>query len=239
MLGKPLFEKKELQEFLLTVFILSLIFFFFKWRNTDFDLLIGINWYIATFLFTLAVSFLARYLQKRQAYKKGYRGVFKNAWQGMSITLFISFFSFGLLPILAPGRIELKGVERIRMGSYRFGGLNFKDMAKNASLGILVYIGVATCLGFFYNGQDILHHFIFICMLLAVFSVLPIRSYDGLIIFTKSRPVYVFFAGFVILYALLFFFTGIFSPLLFLLAALVFTVIIWFLFIYFIENKQF
>lgn len=231
-----IFQGKELQDFLLTTFILSLIFFFFKWRNTDLNTLTGTALFISTLLFVLVVTFLSRYFQKIAARKRGYKAIFANTWQGMGITLAISFFSLGLIPLLSPGRMILDHNYKLRIGHHRK-GVNHKDMSFVSIIGILTYLLAVIILKivFVSTENEFFKYLTLICLLLAVFSILPIPTFEGINIFAHSRLLFFFFFVFVITYSAMVLFSNTFYIIIPLLVAAILSGF----FLVVIEKKEF
>ena len=225
MLKKYLdFAPNELKTFLFTGFVLSLILFFFKWRNTDFDLFIGLNWFILTLLIVYFLTAIARLLQKIVAHKKGYIATFKNSWKVTTITLGLSFFSFGFLPLLAPGRMELEPVERLRLG-HNQQGIRWKDMSSVSLVAISTYVVFVVILKLLVISTEgiVFKHVLLISLLLAIFSAIPAPNYDGINVFANSRPIYLFMFAFIIIYAAMIWFTNMFILIIPLLAAIAIT----------------
>jgi len=227
MPGQRLFKPKEIKDLLLTGFVLSLIFFFFKWRTTDLTIQTGIAFFLATFVFVMIVTTTARALQKIVAKKIGYEGSFSNTLPGMAITLAMSFFSFGLLPLLSPGEIKLEHKEHLSLGKRFRYGVNYKDMSKVAIVSIATYIVFVIILKAVFASTDnfLFEYFTMICILLAFFSILPIPSYEGIKIFAKSRIVYSFLFLFVLTYGILVLFTKMFIIIIPLFIAIILTII--------------
>ncbi len=225
MTKEPVFEPKELEKFLLTTLSLSLVFFFFKWRTTDLNLATGAALFITTVLFTGIVTFFARFLQKKIAKKLGYEGKFSNTIPGMGISLAISFFSFGLIPLLSPGEVNLEHNPRTSLGKRFSQGVNYRDMSKVAITSIIVYIVFVIILKILFSSTDneLFSYLTMICVMLAFFSVLPIPTFEGIKIFANSRIVYCFMFIFVLTYSVLVLFTKLFIIIIPLFIAIILT----------------
>jgi Zn-dependent protease len=217
--------KESFGNFIFATFILSIVLFFFTWSTTDFTLAAGISFFVVNCIFVFAISYFARAVQRWWARKKGYIAHYYNTWQGILITITISFFSFGVVPLLSPGNMQLEPNERLKFGKTHR-SLEYKDNAQVALLAPLLYILIVIFLKMFFVSKDtspLLYHLIVSCLLLAFFSMLPIPSFDGINIFAYSRALYVFMFVFVILYALLVMFASSFFILIPVLGAIGFT----------------
>lgn len=230
------FEKSEFNNFLLSVFVMSLVFFFFVWRTTDFNFIGGLGVFVVFFIFTFVISFIARWVQKFAARKRGYQAVFKNTWQGMAVTIAISFFSFGLIPLLSPGRIQIIHDEKARLGKFRY-GFRYKDMSFVAIMGIVTYVVLVFLLKIFFStkNNELVNYLTMIGALIAGFSILPIPTFEGINILAHSRLLFFFFFVFVVAYGALLWFTNLYTIIIPLFVAILLTAG----FLYFIEDKQF
>ena len=207
------FTKDEANMFGLTVLTMVVVYFLYAWRSTDLTVASGIVFGITLLAYIGGIHLVARLLQKNRAYRRGYDAVYKNTWPALAITFALSFFSFGALPLLAPGSVELTHDPRRRLGQFRY-GLNLKDLAAAAVIPSLIGVLVTFIVRFFYVSPT-KTPFVFTLLLFSIlysfFNLLPIPSFDGLHIFFYSRIQYVFLLVFVCMFGILVLFTAYFA----------------------------
>ncbi len=220
-------ERTEKKGILITGFTIALVVFMFAWRTTDYSFLTG----TVAFLALVAMSMISLFLFVSGAKVFGlYRGysVHYNSWtNGLLVGFVVSFISYGLLPIIFPGHMEIKAIERLRHGKAYFGE-NKKDMfliLASAPLTALIvsflffYLVLFTGMGVFYYG-------VVINALIAFFSLLPFTKNIGATMFFARRTEYFALVGITAFYFIIIISQSIFPLLFILLAALIYWVVI-------------
>ncbi|RJQ17541.1 hypothetical protein C4573_01015 [Candidatus Woesearchaeota archaeon] len=220
----PLFTNSELAQLLLASASMGLIFFFWKWRKTDFDVASGISFFIFSVLAVFLFVVIARSVQKYVARKRGYLAVYQSSRTALGLTTVLSFFSFGALVVVAPGQMELRHQAAWRLGKFQY-QLRYKDVAAVAFTGPLVHIMLAFVMHFFYvskTATPVVYYLIFINLFIAMFALLPLPYFDGINVLMHSRMLYIFLLVFVISFSLLVLLTNFFAFIIALLLAILF-----------------
>jgi hypothetical protein len=185
-------NRKELIQFFVAVVFCGFILSFRKWGTTQFNLPEGVSnfllyttlFIIIYFIFIAAQKFLGSYL--------GYKCTFETWYYGPVIGLLITFMTYGFIPFLYLGNIQLKEDMKFRLGKFR-NYLNIKDMmyigmAGPAAVLILIFVMqpvyMATHAQFLYDA-------IIACTWVLLFSALPLPKTNGINIILKSRPLWV------------------------------------------------
>ena len=112
--------------------------------------------------------------------------------------LLLTFASNGNLYFLAPGHVTLTHMPRLRLGEFRY-GMNLWEYAKVATAGPVGNLLLAAFFkAFTFLGNPLIEKAVTINILLALFSMVPLPSTDGLDIFFGSRIFYFFALSIVI-----------------------------------------
>ena len=194
-------SQKEIQGYILTSFLISIIIFFFVWRITDFSIGRGILHFIGIFLGSLISMATFIIIPKLIAIMKKYTATYTTWLNGLLSGLVIGFVSMGYLPIVFPGMIEVKTIDRLRHGIV-FPGENKKEIFL-----ILVSAPVfALFLGLIFkslyvNTQAVFFYYgLLINTFIAIFSLLPFGSNLGIHLFYTNKSKY-----FIVLFFTIFF----------------------------------
>ncbi len=223
--------RKEINQILGTVFAMSIVFFLWQWRTADFTILTAVIYFIFVLLVVLISMLVHEMMHHYWAKKRGYRHEYEFSMAGQLISVFLTFFSFAYLLFLAPGGTIVHHDKKLRVGKYYYGP-NQKDAAFIAFMGPFANFLVAFLLSFFYQpgvSNPLLHTVIFVNLMIAVFSLLPLPTYDGISIFAFSRLSWFFLFILTLLYSLLLLVAGIHSLLLSVLLAILISIGFWYL----------
>lgn len=190
------FNPLERHEFLFSVTIITIILFMFSWRTTDYSFLTG---FLDLFLLSL-VSFVSLFVFvggiKFFAIGRGYDAEY-NYWIGGLLGGFlISFISYGFLPIVFPGVINIKSNDRLRHGKI-FVGENKVDVFWILASGLVTNIIFSFVLLIIYSitGFEIIYYGALLNAFISFFASLPFPNNIGLHMFYMKRKQYFFFLG--------------------------------------------
>jgi hypothetical protein len=196
------FSKKELFWLLITALVAGFALTFRRWGGKTFNLGEGISNLVIAAILLFAFLLIHFSVQKLVALKLGYVSKYKAWLNGLLISLVLSFFTYGYFPLFFTGSLLHDVIPKLRVGIFR-GGVKHKDLGLIAFagpfsnlviVGILAPIYLATKSSFF-------HTAIVINLLMAIFSLLPIPTFEklrqfaggttGLYLFIASRWVFV------------------------------------------------
>jgi hypothetical protein len=161
-------------------------------------------------------------IQKIMALKMGYDSEYKIWMNGLLISLMVCFLSWGYLPLFFTGALWMTAIPKLRVGTFR-GGVMQKDLALIAFSGPFINLIAIGIIAPFYmvTGSSLLYSAIVINLLIAIYSLLPIPTFEkfrqfkggttGLYILIFSRWVYILVFAFVLIYAMLILIAHIFS----------------------------
>jgi hypothetical protein len=200
------FTKEEIKGLLITILVIAFIVSFREWGTDGFNLIEGLfNLFSAILI--VALGILAHVsLQRIYSYKLGYVARYEHFLYGILGGLVLCFASNGNLYFLSPGHVRLTLMPRLRMGEFRY-GMNMWEYAKIAASGPLVNIILAIFFkAFMFLGNPLIEKAMFINIVLALFSMVPLPNTDGLDIFYGSRLLYFCTLGFFIGVALAIYF---------------------------------
>jgi hypothetical protein len=217
------YSGKELFYLLITTLVAAFILVFRKWGEGDqFNMGEGLtNFFISAvviFIFLL-IHFSA---QKLTALKLGYTSEYKFWLNGVLISLILCFFTYGYLPIFFTGSLLYQIVPKLRVGIFR-GGVKHKDLGMIAFAGPLSNLIVVGLLApiFIASESSFIREVIIVNLLIAVYSLLPIPTFEklrqfaggttGLYILIASRWVYVLVFATVIFFSVMILLFNIFS----------------------------
>jgi hypothetical protein len=235
------FSKKELLWLLITALVAGFVLTFRKWGEKTFNPGEGIFNLIITAALVFIFLLIHFSVQKLTALKLGYVSEYKAWLNGLLISLVLSFFTYGYFPLFFTGSLLYDVVPKLRVGVFR-GGVKHKDLGLIAFagpfsnliiVGLLTPIYLATKNSFF--GTNILSPVILINLLMAIFSLLPIPTFEklrqfaggttGLYLFIASRWVFVLVFVIVLAFAALILLFQVFSYVIALLIGIVVAII--------------
>lgn len=192
-------ESKEKKSMFMSAGIIALTTFLFIWKNTAFTLLSGILNIALLFVAAAIVLWILIAAAKAIAIWKRYTASYTSWMEGLLVGFVISFLSYGYLPVLFPGVIEIQTIERLRHGK-EFPGENVKDIS--FVLTGTIYVLVLVSLVFQQLTKAIPIQFFKYCLLISglilFFAMLPIPHNIGLHLFYSNRKRYYFTSFFVI-----------------------------------------
>jgi hypothetical protein len=198
------FSRKELAQIFWTSLAFGFILSFRKWgAGKEFDLVAGLgNIILGLIVVFLSLAFHVS-LQKLVAIKLGYTANYTYWFNGILLSLLLVFVTAGWFAFILPGAVMIELVPRLRMGKFRY-GINKKDVARVALAGPIAHILIVLFMGIIYFNTDkseFVFSIIFVNLLLAIYSSLPIPKIDspqrmdsgsdGLGLFYFSRTLYV------------------------------------------------
>ncbi|MCA9478687.1 MAG: hypothetical protein KC535_06065 [Nanoarchaeota archaeon] len=187
------FDQKERKDFFITSIILSLILFFFVWRTTDYDLVSALASYFQFFIIVIGSLFLFVAVPKWFAIHRHYTAQYQGWLMASLIGFVVSFTTYGFVPLLFPGLIEIQRIDRLRHGKV-FPGENRYDIFTILSLAPITSIFLSIILQFFFQLTDL--PFFYAGMVfsaaLAFFSLLPFSKNIGAHLFYTNKTNYFF-----------------------------------------------
>lgn len=195
------FDEKERKDFLITSIILSLILFFFVWRFTNYNVLTGLGAYIQFFIIVMGSLFIFISSSKWFAIQRHYTAHY-SAWITAALIGFVvSFTSYGFVPLLFPGLIEVKAIKRLRHGKI-FPGENKYDIFTILSIAPITSILLSIIMQFFYQITTLpfFKYLMIFNAALAFFSLLPFTKNIGLHLFYTNKTNYFFLLSFALFF---------------------------------------
>jgi hypothetical protein len=183
------------------------------------------------------ISFIIHFsAQKLIALKLGYSSEYKRWLNGLILGPMICLFSYGYLPLFFSGTLFYDAIPKLRTGVFR-GGVKHKDLGLIAFAGPFSNIVLVGLIAPFYLATEgvFLKTFIIINLLVAVFSMLPIPTFEklrqfsggttGLYLFIASRWVFVLVFATILAYSALVILFNIFSYIIALILGIIVAVI--------------
>jgi Zn-dependent protease len=235
------FTVKELSSLLITALVSAFGVTIAKGWNV-FDLVggSGVAPYVLNLLLVAAlilVCFLIHFsAQKVVALKLGYSSEYKMWLNGLLLGPIICLFSYGYLPLFFSGTLFYDVVPKLRAGVFR-GGVKHKELGAMAFAGPfsnIVLVGILAP-AYLATKAPFLKTFIILNLLVAVFSLLPIPTFErvrqfsggttGLYLLIASRWVFVLVFAIVLAYSLLIILFSLFSYILAIIIGIVVAVI--------------
>jgi len=192
---------QEKKDFFLTNLVLTLIFFFlFKnllWLHEEVSVFFIISKLVLLFIITGVVLALAIFVAKRYAIIHGYTAHYYSWKNGLLIGFVLSFLSYGFLPVLFPGVITLKRIERHRHGKL-YPGENLHEIFWMILFveSTFFLIAIISSFLFFITNIVLFYYFMIIASIIAFFSLLPFNNNLGSHFFFSKRFIYFFFLFF-------------------------------------------
>lgn len=211
------FSFREQKEILLSAIIFGFILSFRKWGVVEFDFVSGIKSFIFATIAVLIAIVANVSVQKVFALRTGYKMHYYWWFQGTIIGVFITFISFGFIPVLYPGTTYFEAISKLRLGIFRY-GMMLKEIVFASVMGIVSNMILVLFASFLYlqTNNDWVMYFININLIFAFFTMLPLPKVSGIKIgegattgfniYFFSRQLYIFLFATLIAYALLIYF---------------------------------
>ncbi|HLC74230.1 MAG TPA: hypothetical protein VJH88_00060 [Candidatus Nanoarchaeia archaeon] len=187
------FSHTELRDLAIATVIIGFVFSFGDWGGESVDIFVGIRHFIIT-LFLAAISlFFHEAAHRVMALLIGYKAEFKLWWGGLVASLIIVFISDGKIPLALPGGVVNAILVRQRLGEFRY-GLNYWENGlialygplANLALAFFAKVGLAI-----FPESYFLNQLLFLNIIMAICTMLPIPPLDGISTFFGSRVVYI------------------------------------------------
>ena len=227
------FSNKELRDLGIALLIVAFIFAY----DDKSEVFIASHWIANLFkiLFMIFITFLVHELgHKIFALYMGMHAYFRVWPLGLFLGAVVAFISGGVVPLILPGRVEMKINTLNRLGHFRYGRNLFTGgfIAMAGPVANLLFATFFKTLSLFGIAVEFFDQLTFINLYYAVFAMLPLHMTDGVHMFYASRNWYVIIfaslVGYILLYML-----QIYS----LIFALLIGLAAWFLFYYFFESQ--
>lgn len=201
-----MFSKKEYLSLIIASLVLSFIFSFAEWGYEEFSVSIGIRNLLLAFIVSLIVLLLREYLRKIIAKKIGFETEVK-LWSikkdlklfnikqlpiGVVISLLAIFISNGSFKFAAVSNYDLKNYSKKDL-KRRYKYIRGIEEAIIASLGAIV----PTLLALIFNSLNI-DKAVSIASIIAIYSIIPFPSQDGIKMYFGSLWYYILIMFFVI-----------------------------------------
>ncbi|MFT4282883.1 MAG: hypothetical protein ACMXX6_00475 [Candidatus Woesearchaeota archaeon] len=219
---------QELKFFILIILTAGFILSFRAWGTQRFDLQLGLQ-NLILYTLTFAIFYLIFIIsQKIIAYKLGYSSEFTLWPLGPMIGVLITFMTYGVIPFLYLGAIDIKTIPRLRLGKLRT-SMNFKDLMYVGITGPLTLLLVTVLILepiYFLTRLEILKTIIWICALIIFYTTLPLPNSNGVNILLYSKLIWIIIFTFSIITLSLILLFNIYSYIIALILALTATLII-------------
>lgn len=199
------YTSTELLFMLVTSFISGVLISFRKWGGETFDLNLGIENLVISTLFSFIALFIFVSGQKFYAVRKGFTHEYRINHYGLVIALFLAVFVDGILYFLAPGYVLFVQTDKPRVGKWRYRPY-FHEYGYGVQHGLYVLLVVAAL--FAAIPHPLTFEFARICLLFAMFSLVPFPLWSGMQLFFASIYQYAFVCSFVIGFSVLLLFVG-------------------------------
>ena len=235
------FTSKELFNLLITALVATFGITIAKgWGIFDLIGGKGAAAYLLNFVIIAFITFISFIIhfsaQKIVALKFGYSSEYKMWVNGLLIGPMLCLFSYGYLPLFFSGSLLYDVIPKLRAGTFR-GGVKHKDLGIISFAGPFSNILLVGLLAPVYLATkgEFLKTFIIINLLVAIFSLLPIPTFEklrqfaggttGLYLLIASRWIFVLVFATVFLYALLIILFNIFSYIIALVLGIIIAII--------------
>jgi len=199
------FNKQEISGIAFAILVTGFVFSFRDWGGEQFSFATGMTNLLLMVLVAGISFFFRTACQKMYALSQGYDTQFKVWWLGLLIMLLVSFFSFGLVPLVLVGTVITSVRVKQRLGEFRY-GFNYGENAAVGAWGVAgnLILGMVFAIGLYFSPES---YFFYKGMLLniimAFFALIPIPQLDGMKIFFGAKKLYFLSVGLVILAAIL------------------------------------
>lgn len=183
-------DKTEVRGLLITVVVFAFIISFRGWGTNTFSAKLGIANYFLALVLMLIAFFIYEVGHKVFALWIGFKSEYKAWIPGLLISLVFAFLSNGYIPLMLIGGSKFTRLELHRLGRFQ-PELSMKHIGWIGMSGSITLMIFAVILKPF-SSSTVIFTLMKICILLAIFNMLPIPPMNGLRTFFGSRFIYVF-----------------------------------------------
>jgi len=230
------FTPSELWGFLASIIALSFIISFRAWGRTEFNLITGLfNWFNAALIMIL-VFIVYVTAQKIAGLSKGTRVEYKVWSIGLLIGILFAFVSRGRIWVLLPGSILIHHLAGHRLGYFRYElGYFAQGMISVAGTIALITLAALFKIVNAFLANSLLDKIILVCVVMAIYDILPIPPMTGSKLFFGSRLTYAFMFSAIIVAGILLLLD--INVLMAIVGSIVIGIICWLLYYVFFESK--
>ncbi|MCF7798736.1 hypothetical protein K9M74_02430 [Candidatus Woesearchaeota archaeon] len=218
---------KEKKGMFITAFVGALVIFMFAWRVTNYTLRTGILSFLAIVILGLVSMYMFVAGAKIVANIRGYEAQYAHWTNGLLTGFVVSFISYGLIPIVLPGNIEIKTIDRLRHGKVYFGE-NKKDIF--FVLGSAVLASLFTSFIFFYiflfTKIQLFYYGVIFNAIIAFMSLLPFTQNIGATLFFARKNNYFGLLGLTAIYFLVIISSSVLPLIILIIGAIAYWIII-------------
>ncbi|KYK24552.1 hypothetical protein AYK26_03150 [Euryarchaeota archaeon SM23-78] len=236
------FSKRELFQLIITVLVAAFVLSFRNWGvGEEFSFDEGLTNLLLTAIIVFIFLIIHFSVQKIVALKMGYKSEYRYWINGFLISLIVVFLTEGHFPLFFTGSLWHEVIPKLRVGVFR-GGAKHKDIGIIAFSGPLINILLVGLLAPIYLATEssFLHSIIFVNLLIAIFSLLPLPTFEklrqfkggttGLYLFIASRWVFVLVFVTTLAYTVLILLANVFSYIIALAIGIITTVVYYFVY---------
>lgn len=159
---------KELIEMGFTAFFAGLIFSFDKWGVENVDIGMGVSHLLTKAIIAFFLLFIMDFSRRLWAMKYGYQVTYKIWWVGIMISLFLVFYTNGMLKFILPGGFTCVALNHMRLHYFPPGAMT-RDIARVAMAGIFAAVAF-TVIGYLFLPWDI----VVMCMVIIIAGLVPL-----------------------------------------------------------------
>ena len=188
------FSKQELVGLIVGMLVFGFIFSFRDWGSGDnVDLVAGSIHLVLTILIASISLIVHESTHRYFALGIGYKSEFKVWYGGLIASLVLALVSNGVVQLVLPGGMVNAVMARHRLGEFRY-GLNYWENGMIALYGPLSNLLLAFLAKIFLliaPNSWFLQKFVYLNIIFAICTMLPIPPLDGISVFFGSRILYV------------------------------------------------
>ena len=195
------FNRTDLLGLLPAILVAAFVFSFRDWGIKTFSFVTGLNNLILMLIVVALSLFFRLACQKAYGLSEGYQVNFKAWWPGLFIMLFLAFVTAGKVPLIIVGGIVATFMVKLRLGEFRYGFDQFRNAYINmwgplANLILALFFAIFL---FFLPQSYVFQKGLTFNLIMAVCSMLPLPSVEGLSFFYGSPKFYGLFIFLVLL----------------------------------------
>ncbi len=185
------FTSQEKIDYAITAIVFASVFFFFLWRVTPLTYFLAFQLYLSLLVASFIVVGLFVFLSKSIAIYYDYTATYERWTTGLLIGFFITFLSYGFVPVSFAGSIDMKRIPSLGHGKI-FSGENKSELfnTKLLVLATLTFFGIAMQIIHSIIGMSFFAYLTQITGLVVFLSILPLGKTFGIILFHTKKQSY-------------------------------------------------
>jgi len=178
------FDTQEWRDIFVSVLVLGFVLSFREWGVSEVSVVAGVSSWVLSSVLMFLVLILYLSVVKSVAIWKGYKAQFKTGLPVLAAAVFIAFMFEGGLVFLVPGGLYFSVLKNAKLGKL-WQDIEYRNFGYIGIVGALVLVILAALVVPF-SSILVFQKLIFICLVFAMYTLLPVPYNPGFYLLVTS-----------------------------------------------------